>query len=185
MKDEQIVALYFERSQDAIRESENKYGKYCHAIAYGILSSHGDAEECVNDTWHAAWRSIPPARPQFLSAFLGKITRNLAIDRLTHILAKKRKGHTVTLLEELAETLPSHEGEEVMVDDILLKDSLNSFLRSLPEDTRTIFLQRYFYCRAVKDIAKEFALDENHVSVLLYRTRKALKAYLEVCGICL
>ena len=185
MKDERIVALFFERSQDAIRESENKYGKYCHAIAYNILSSHQDAEECVNDTWHAAWKSIPPQKPKRLSSFFGKIVRNLAIDRLSLTLAKKRKGQTLSLLEELAETLPSHMGEDGVVDEILLKDALNSFLRTLSEDTRNIFLQRYFYCRDVKAIAKEFSLPENHVSVMLYRTRKALKSYLEERGVTL
>ena len=179
MKDDQIVALFFERSQDALRASEDKYGKYCHAIAYNILSSHEDAEECVNDTWLAAWNSIPPQKPKILSSFPGKITRNLAIDRLSFFLAKKRKGQTLPLLEELAETLPSHTGEDSMVDEILLKDSLNSFLHTLPEKTRNIFLQRYFYCCDVKEIAKEFSLPENNVSVILYRTRKALKIYLE------
>lgn len=185
MKDDKIVALFFERSQDAIRESENKYGKYCHAIAYNILSSHEDAEECVNDTWHAAWKSIPPQKPNILSSFFGKITRNLALDRLALLLAKKRKGQTLTLLEELAETLPSQANEDVMVDEILLKDALNSFLRSLPEETRNIFLQRYFYCRDVKEIAKEFSLPENRVSVILYRTRKAMKTHLEEHGVML
>ncbi len=185
MKDDQIVALFFERSQDALRESEAKFGKYCHAIAYNILSSHEDAEECVNDTLLAAWNSIPPNRPQFLSSFLGKITRNLAIDRLSLLLAKKRKGQTLPLFEELAEILPSHLSEDGMVDEILMKDALNAFLRTLPEETRNIFLQRYFYCRDVKEIAKEFSLPENNVSVLLYRTRKALKTHLEEHGVML
>ena len=185
MKDDQIVALFFERSEDALTESENKYGKYCHAIAYNILASHEDAEECVNDTLLAAWKSIPPHRPQFLSSFLGKITRNLAIDRLSLLLAKKRKGQTLSLLEELAETLPSHSSQDGMVDEILLKDALNAFLRTLPEETRNAFLQRYFYCRDVKEIAKEFSLPENNLSVMLYRTRKALKAYLEEHGVIL
>ena len=117
MKDDQIVALFFERSNDALIESEKKYGKYCHAIAYNILSSHEDAEECVNDTWHAAWRSIPPQKPHILSAFFAKITRNLAIDRLTFMLSKKRKGQTLSLLEELVETFPSHVGEDCLMDD--------------------------------------------------------------------
>ncbi|MBQ4122084.1 MAG: sigma-70 family RNA polymerase sigma factor [Clostridia bacterium] len=185
MKDDQIVALFWERSQDAITESEAKYGNYCHAIAYNILSLREDAEECVNDTWLAAWQSIPPQKPKLLSSFFGKITRNLAIDRLSFVLAKKRKGQALTLLEELAETLPSHASEDVMVDEILLKDSLNSFLRTLPQETRNIFLQRYFYCRDVKAIAEEFSLPENNVSVILYRTRKALKTYLEERGVAL
>ena len=185
MKDDQIVALFFERSNDALIESEKKYGKYCHAIAYNILSSHEDAEECVNDTWHAAWRSIPPQKPHILSAFFAKITRNLAIDRLTFMLSKKRKGQTLSLLEELVETFPSHVGEDCLMDEILLKDAINSFLRSLPDKTRNIFLQRYFYCRSVQEIAKEFSLDENHVSVILYRTRKAMKSHLENCGVTL
>ena len=183
MKDEQIIALYFERSENALSASAQKYGKYCHSIAYSILSSHEDAEECVNDTWLAAWQSIPPQRPRLLSSFFGKITRNKAIDRLSGQMALKRNAKVLPLLEELAETLPDHEAEAALLDEIVLKDTLNRFLHSLPETERNIFLQRYFYCRDVKEIAAEFSLDENRVSVLLYRCRKALKAYLEVCGI--
>lgn len=183
MKDEQIISLYFARSQEAIRETESKYGKYCHAIAYYILSSHEDADECVNDTWLAAWENMPPQKPSVLSSFLGRLTRNKAIDRLSLRLAKKRSGHILPLMEELAETLPDAMNEDVLLDEIVMKDALNRFLYALPDTERNIFLQRYWYCRAVKEIAQEFSLEENRVSVILYRCRKALKAYLEACGL--
>lgn len=183
MKDDQIIALYFERSQDAIRESEHKYGKYCHTIAYNILSSHEDADECVNDTWHAAWQSIPPSRPRILSSFFGKITRNLALDRLSLMLTKKRHATVLPLLEELADTLPDGASEDTLLDELVMKDAINGFLRSLPDDPRNMFLQRYFYCRSVREIAEEFSLPENNVSVILLRTRKAMRRYLENRGI--
>lgn len=185
MKDEQIIALYFERSERALSASAQKYGKYCHSIAYSILSSREDAEECVNDTWLAAWQSIPPQKPKLLSSFFGKITRNKAIDRLSKLLAIKRNCAVLPLMEELAETLPDSEAEAALLDEIVIKDALNRFLYSLPETERNIFLQRYWYCRDVKAIAEEFSLDENRVSVMLYRCRKALKAHLEVLGISL
>ena len=131
MKDEQIIALYFERSQDAITESEKKYGGYCFSIAHRILSSKEDAEECVNDTWHTAWRSMPPHKPQFLSSFLARITRNSALDRLAFLTADKRRGATLVLMEELAEALPGATADDEMTEALILKDVINSFLRSL------------------------------------------------------
>ena len=183
MDDSKIIALYFERSEDAIAESQAKYGKYCYKIAQNILASPEDAEECVNDTWVKAWGVIPPQRPKKLSAFFGTITRNLALNRAESFFAKKRGGVILPILDELAEILPADGGEEETVDAIVMKDAINSFLATLSRDVRIIFLQRYWYCRSVKEIARDLGLTESNVYVILSRTRKEFKAHLEKEGI--
>lgn len=185
MDDNKIIALYFERSEDAIAESQAKYGKYCYKIAKNILTMHEDAEECVNDTWIKAWGAIPPQKPKRLSAFFGTITRNLALNRVESFFAEKRGGVILPILDELSEVLPSDGGEGPTVDAIVMKDAINSFLASLSPDVRKIFLQRYWYCRSVKDIARDFGSTENHVYVILHRTRKDFKTHLDKEGICL
>ena len=182
MEDEKIISLYWERSEDALQESEAKYGAYCHTIAYNILKSHSDADECVNDAFYKAWNLIPPVQPRRLSSFLGKLVRNTALDRLAASLALKRRGETLVLLEELAETLPSGISE-TLTDEIALKDAINRFLRSLPPEKRNPFLQRYWYFRRVKDIAREFGMSENTLAVQLKRLRAEMKLFLEQEGI--
>lgn len=183
MEDTKIVDLFWERSETAISETEKKYGKYCHAVAYHILSSHHDAEECVNDTYMRAWRTMPPQRPSRLASFLGRITRNLALDRLFCARAQKR-GEVLPILEELSETLPDGQKDAVL-EEIIMKEALNGFLASLDENTRVIFMRRYWYCLSVKEIAKLSGITENNVSVILHRTRKLFKIYLEKEGISL
>ncbi|MBQ4120732.1 MAG: sigma-70 family RNA polymerase sigma factor [Clostridia bacterium] len=183
MDDNKIIALYFERSEDAIAESEKKYGKYCYKIAKNILTSHEDVEECVSDTWLKAWGVIPPQRPKKLSAFFGTITRNLALNRVESIFAEKRGGVLLPILDELAEILPADGGEEETVDAIVMKDAINSFLASLSPEVRKIFLQRYWYCRSVKEIARDFGRSENDLYVILHRTRKDFKAHLDKKGV--
>lgn len=178
MEDNKIIALYFERSEKAISESHAKYGKYCYKIAKNILTSHEDAEECVSDTWFKAWGVIPPQKPKKLSAFFGTITRNIALNRLKSFFAEKRGGVILPILDELSEVL-SDSGENEIVDAVAMKDAINSFLAALSPEVRKIFLQRYWYCRSVKDIARDFDRDENHIYVMLHRTRKEFKAHLE------
>lgn len=182
MDDDKIVDLYWERSEQAISESQKKYGRYCHYIAYNILYSNEDAEECVNDTYLRAWNTMPPKRPQLLSAFLGKITRNLALDRYSYNNAKKRVGETLTLIEEFGECLPSGNSDSI-IDEIVLKDAINGFLESLTQKTRTVFMQRYWYLRKISDIANDFGMSESNVKVILHRTRLRFKKYLEKEGI--
>ena len=184
MEDNKIIALYFERSEDAIAESQAKYGKYCYKIAKNILSSHEDAEECVSDTWIKAWGVIPPQKPKRLSAFFGTITRNLALNRMESFFAEKRGGVILPILDELLEIL-SADGEDEEVDAIVMKEAINTFLASLPTQVRKIFLQRYWYVRSVKEIARDFNLTENHVRVILHRTRSDFKTHLANQGVCL
>ena len=182
MDDKRIVDLYWMRSESAISETDKKYGKYCHYIAYSILSSQLDAEECVNDTYIRAWESIPPNKPQLLKSFLGKITRNIALDRYDRLNALKRGGNTELALEEIGECIPSGDGRE-MSDEIALREAINRFLESLPKQTRIIFMRRYWYLSPVKHIAGDLGLSVSNVKVILMRTRKKFKEYLEGEGI--
>ncbi|MBO5286568.1 MAG: sigma-70 family RNA polymerase sigma factor [Clostridia bacterium] len=182
MEDKGIIDLFWQRSEKAIEETGKKYQKYCHCIAYNILSSDEDAEECVNDTYLRAWDSIPPQRPDKLSAFLGRITRNLALDRYDARHAQKRSNGIDLAFDELEECLPDHKGEH-FTDELALKKAINDFLHSLPQPKRVIFMQRYWYMCAVKDIAKNLKMSENNVKITLMRLREKLKKYLEKEGI--
>lgn len=184
MEDSRIVALYWQRSEGAITETAKKYGGYCTAIARGVLNDPQDAEECVNDTWLRAWNAMPPKRPERLAAFLGKITRNLSIDRLLHRSAQKRGGGEVQLaLDELQDCLPGAGTVEAESDNRALAAALNSFLASLPQTTRILFLRRYWYLMPVNAIAAQMGMNENTAASTLRRTRIALKSYLEQEGI--
>lgn len=186
MKDEEIVALYWARSEHAIAETAQKYGAYCTAIARAILESPEDSEECVNDTWLGAWNSLPPHRPTVLSAFLGKITRNLSLNRREKNRAAKRgRGEVPKALEELSECLPHPATVEQALEERELEALLNRFLDTLSEDARRIFLKRYWYFCPVKRIADDLAMGESRVKMSLLRTRNALKRYLEQEGITL
>lgn len=183
MEDSKIIALYRERSEEAIAQSRKKYEKYCYQIANRILSSHEDSEECVSDAFWNAWKSIPPHSPKSLSAYLGAITRHLAINRLEATLAAKRNAKIRPLIEELGESFSDAAGQEDITDELALREALNAFLSSLPTDTRRIFLRRYWYCQSNKEIARSFGMPEGNVRVLLYRTRNDLKRFLETEGI--
>lgn len=152
MEDEKIVDLYWLRSERAIAETAAKYGPYCHAIAHHILSSREDSEECVNDTYLRAWNSMPQHRPPVLKAFLGRITRNLALNRCKALTARKRSPGQVPLaLEELRECIPDT-GAADMAEDLALTEALNRFLAALPALHRKIFLRRYWYLCSVKEL---------------------------------
>lgn len=183
MEDQIIVNLYWERSENAISETQQKYGRYCHSIAYHILYSHPDAEECVNDTYVHAWNAMPPHKPNRLSTFLGKLTRNIALNRYLHNHAKKRTANVEFTLDEVGEFLPSEDASSSMVEGIVLRDLLDRFLEALPEQTRVLFVRRYWYLSTIREIALEYRLSESNVKVTLMRTRNKLKAYLEKEGI--
>ena len=178
MEDSKIIDLYFERSQVAVRETHEKYGHYCHSIAYNVLYSDEDAEECVNDTYLKAWQSIPPHRPLRLGAFLGKITRNLALDRYDAKAAKRRNGGIELALEEISECVPDTIGESES-EGKALSDAINSFLASLPKRTRIIFMQRYWYLSSISEISASLGISESNVKVILMRTRRKFKEHLE------
>ena len=179
MEDQEIVSLYFARSQRAIAATDEKYGPYCGAIAARIVASREDAEECVQDTWLRAWTTIPPARPKHLAAYLGKITRNLALDRVRFRARDKRGGAQLEPAYEELEAVLSGTDPEGLVDAIALRQALNAFLTGLPKQQRVIFLRRYWYFQSVKEIAADLGLGESRVKMTLLRARAALKQQLE------
>lgn len=183
MGDERIVDLYWARTEKAISETAHKYGRYCHYIAYNILHSDEDSEECVNDTYLKAWNSIPPQRPIKLSTFLGKITRNLALDRYKYNSREKRGGGQIPLvIDELAEFASEADPATHIIDDMVLVDCFNRFLAALPTETRKIFMRRYWYFSPIKEIAVDFSISESNVKMTLSRTRNKLKQLLDKEG---
>lgn len=184
MEDRDIVELFWNRAEIAIPETANKYGKYCYSIAYNILRNHEDSEECVNDTYLNAWKSMPPHRPNRLSTFLGKIIRNLSLNRWEQNNSEKRGGGQVLLaLDELSEYIPAAENVEQTVDDLVLVEVFNRFLESQSKSRRKIFMQRYWYMSSIKEIATGYGITEGQVKMSLLRSRKALKNFLEEEGI--
>jgi RNA polymerase sigma-70 factor (ECF subfamily) len=183
MEDTGIIELYWQRNERAIQESSLKYGAYCHAIAYNILQSPPDAEECVNDTWMRAWNAMPPKRPSALQTFLGKITRNLSFDRYKEGRRKKRGGgETALVLDELAEIVS---GKEDPVDGVLRKElaaEIDRFLSSLPQGKQQLFILRYWYVCSIAEISGRTGMSENNVSVSLSRIRAGLRNYLTERG---
>ena len=179
MDDAKIVQLYWDRNEQAILATADKYGNYCASIAKNILGNHEDAEECVNDTYLNAWNCMPPHRPSILSTFLGKIVRNLSIKRYKHNTADKRGGGQATVvLDEIAEFVSDADSVEQEIDRKELVTAIDSFLDRLPTDKRNIFICRYWYFDSISDIANRFRMTENNVSVTLNRLRLKLHNYL-------
>ena len=186
MEDAQIVELYWQRSEQAIAASQQQYGSYCRAIAHNILHTPEDSEECVNDTWLNAWNTIPPQAPRRLRVFLGRITRNLALNRWKHSHTKKRGGSQAELaLAELEECVPAADNTAKAVEDAELARALQQFLWAQPELKRSIFLRRYWYLMPIKEIAAACRMSESKVTALLHRMRQQLKTALEKEGITL
>ena len=184
MEDAQIIDLFWARSERAIAEADARHGRYCRAIAFSILRSPEDSEECVNDTWLRAWEAMPPKRPGCLSAFLGKLTRNLALNRYRRLRADKRGGGQVPLaLEELGECAAAQSGMEGVEDRALILSVLDGFLASLSQRDRMVFLRRYWYFSPVAEIAGDYRLSQSNVKMILARSRKKLKAALEREGV--
>ena len=183
MEDHQIVELYFKRDDEAIRETDSKYGAYCFSVAENILHNTEDSEECVNDTWLKAWNAMPPQRPTMLRMFLAKITRNLSFNRFQARNAEKRGGGELPLvLEELAECIAYESDTENEVIAKELEQCIRLFVRELPEREGNVFVRRYFFTEPVSVIAKRYSMTDNNVMVMLSRTRKKLKAHLKKEG---
>lgn len=184
MNDAQIIDLYFARSEQAIRETDVKYGSYCYKIAYGILGSREDSEESVSDTWFSAWKTIPPARPTKFSTFLGKLTRNISIDRWRRSTAKKRGGGEMDIaLEELEDCVS---GGQSLEDALARKEAaacVNRFLSSLSVDERKVFLCRYWYVNSLNDIAGMTGFSVGKIKSMLFRLRKRLSDQLAEEGL--
>lgn len=178
MEDQGIVELFFDRSEQAIVETDKKYGGYCYTIAYNILASREDSEESVSDTYFSAWNTIPPRKPTLLQAFLGKITRHISIDRWRKQTAQKRGGKELPLaLEELGECLDTR-GMEAEITSRELTRVLNGFLASLSETERNVFLCRYWYMDTIETIAKITGFSQSKVTSMLHRTRGKLRTKL-------
>ena len=178
MDDEQIVSLYWQRDESAIRETEVKYDRYLTKIAWNILADLEDSRESVNDTYLAAWNSMPPHRPGVLSTYLGKITRRISIDRFRYRTRSKRQSEYEISLSELGDCVSGGNTTEDAVNVKLLADAIGIFLRLQPEEVRNVFLCRYYFLDSVKDVARKFGMTESRCKTMLFRTRQALKEYL-------
>ena len=183
LDDAEIVALYLERSEAAVKETADKYGASLRQIAAGILGDAADAEECENDTYLQAWNSIPPHEPRdYLFPFLARITRHIAIDRCRREAAQKRAGKTVELTREMAECIPSPAVGFDAPDAQALTEAINRFLSALPGEQRSIFLRRYWFFDPVKEIAARFGVSQSKVKTTLHRLRERLRVFLEKEG---
>lgn len=182
MNDEQIVELYWARSETAIAETEKKYGRYCHYIAYQILYNDEDAKEVVNDTYLKTWSTIPPQRPASLRPYVGMISRQLALDVYKEQHAQKRGGQVSLVLDELSECIPDNDSGADIGESVALSDALSRFIWTLPQRTRNIFVRRYFYISTIAEIAKDFSMKESNVTMHLLRTRKKLEQFLKKEG---
>ena len=183
MQDDRIVAMYWQRDEAAIRETEKKYGHYLLKIAQNILFDLEDSKESVNDTYMKAWNSMPPHKPGILSSYLGKITRQLSIDIFRRRNRIKRQASEYAIsLSELEECVPSSSTTEQNVELHLLADAINSYLGTLSKNARTTFVGRYYYMDSIREIATYHGMSESKVKSMLYRTRKGLKNHLQQEG---
>ena len=179
VEDSRIVDLYWQRREQAIEETERKYGPCCHAIAYGILRSAPDAEECVNDTWLSAWNAMPDARPERLGAFLARICRNISLNYRASRNCRKRGGGEIPLaMEELGECVPDTADVARAAELRELSEALDRFLASLPGAERNAFLSRYWAMASVREIAGLLRWTESRTKSTLFRTREKLRRFL-------
>ena len=179
MDDEKIIELFFERSEQAIRELDRKYGAICHSLSYRIVNSRRDAEECVNDAYLGAWNAIPPARPHPLLSYLVKIVRNLSLKRYCRKEAAKRSGDYAVALEEIEGCIADQKTVEDEVEAGELAHIIEAFLDTLTVKERVIFMRRYAYADSYADIAKRVGISEKNVSVRLTLIRQKMKEYLK------
>ena len=183
MEDHEIVALYFQRDETAIDHTQKKYDHYLMKIAYNILADMEDSKESVNDTYLAAWNSIPPHRPTVLATYLGKLTRRISIDIFRRHNRQKRRGTEYAIsLSELEDCVSGGTTPEESMEIQLLADAINAFIRMLPEQARHAFIGRYYFLDSLRDVARYCGMSEAKAKSLLYRTRCSLKVYLEKEG---
>ena len=178
ISDEQIIDLFFERDQQAIQELDHKYGAVCHNLAYNIVNSRQDAEECVNDAYLGVWNAIPPARPNPLLSYIAKIVRNISIKFYWRKEAVKRSGHYKTALEEIEGCIADPKTVENEIEARELARIIEEFLDTLTVENRVIFMRRYWFADSYKDIAEFVGLSEKNISVRLTRIREKLKQHL-------
>ena len=182
MDDLQIIELYFARDEQAIKETDRKYGKTCFRVAYNLLSNNEDSEECVNDTYLTVWNKIPPTRPNNFLAFICKITRNLSLKRLEVSNAMKRSAGTIISMSELEKALPD-QCVAPDVEDEELGKLISAFLWSEKALDRNVFLRKYWFFDSISDIAERYSMNENSVKSMLFRSRNRLREFLRKEGI--
>lgn len=183
MKDEEIVSLYWDRDERAIQETESKYDRYLTKIAYNILNDTQDSQESVNDTYLAAWNSMPPHRPGILSTYLAKLTRRISIDRFRYRTRDKRMASQYAIsLSELEDCVSGGNTTEEAVNVKLLADAIGIYLRLQSEEARTAFIGRYYFLDPIKEVADYCGITESKAKTLLHRTRQGLKEYLQKEG---
>lgn len=182
MEDAKIIALFWERKEQAVKETDAAYGRKLYLLSNNILHNHEDAEESVNDTYMETWKAIPPKRPKYFYAFLASICRNLSLNKLDWKMAAKRNAEMVALTQELENCIPDRR-QDAEMDRRELRRVLEGFLESLPKESRLIFLRRYLYVDTVAEIAQRYGISESKVKTQLHRTRNRLRACLEKEGI--
>lgn len=183
MDDSAIIELYWQRSERAISETDNKYGAFCHRIAMNILRSFLDSEECVNDTYAKAWDTIPPQRPESLRAYLGRIVRNLSISRYRMLHAQKRSSGAEVLLSELGDCVPAGDSTWRTVECGELSGLISRWLDGLSREERALFLRRYWSGDSVKELAGELGVRPNALTKRMLRLREELRRFLESEGV--
>jgi len=182
--DSELISLYEKRSENAIVATAVKYGNYCNKIAMNILVNKSDAEECLNDTYLSVWNSIPPQKPSVFCAFIGRITRNIALNRYKAMRTGKRGGGTLPLiLDELTDCVSSAADVEDEFDAGQTGECITEFLHELPFEQRSVFVRRYFYSDSIADVASRFNISESKVKSMLMRLRNKLKIHLEKEGV--
>lgn len=183
MEDQLIIKMFNDRNEQAIAELTKSYGKTCKSIAYNILKNEQDAEECVNDTYMAAWNNIPPENPNPLSAYIYRITRNIALKKYEKNTAIKRNSFYDISFDELEDCFKGIDdtNDEIIVKEII--ERINKYLGKIKQKDRVIFVKRYWYCKDIKEIADEMGLSENYINVHLHRTREKLRKYLVMEGL--
>lgn len=183
ISDNEIIALFFNRSPNAIKELSDKYEKDCNNLSYRILKNDCDAQECVNDSYLAFWNTVPPNRPNPLKTYLLKIVRNISLSKYKHNTALKRNSYYDASLEELENVICGNNSVEIQVEKSELTGYINKFLDSLSKEDRVIFVKRYWFCESYTAISSSTGLSEKNVSVRLTRLRKNLKRFLEKEGV--
>ncbi len=182
MDDKRIIELFFDRNEDAIAETEIKYGRLCYRIAHNILGDEGESEECTGDTYLALWNSIPPQRPSNFRAYAARVARNMALKKYEYNSAKKRSSHMTVSLCELEEVLPD-ENFKFEIEDEPLGQMISDFLYSEKEDARLVFIRRYYFYDDIRTISKNYSFSESKVKSMLYHTRQRLREYLTEKGV--
>lgn len=183
MEDERIIDLYFERNENAISETASKYGSMIRSISYNILKNKLDSEECENDTYLVTWNKIPPTKPRYLSAFLGRIARNISFDKYAYNKAAKRNTEFDIALSEIENCITSEMSIEDEENQKILADIISNFLKSTSYVKRVIFVRRYWYCDTIIQIADKYGYSESKVKSMLMRTRNDLRKYLRRQGV--